>query len=116
MEQILAVLTLYLATVCLGTVAGKTAPRRLIFGGTEDRNVMSGKREETAVIFSRRSNGGTSTILPQNTAFSHRKKEQAAFATQLIKQTPKIIAHGLFGRCCLATSESRETSAMFLGS
>ena len=33
MEQILAVLTLYLATVRLGTVACKTAPQRLIMVG-----------------------------------------------------------------------------------
>jgi len=44
MEQILAVLTLYLATVRLGTVACKTAPQRLIIGGTKDRNIMSAGR------------------------------------------------------------------------
>jgi hypothetical protein len=44
MEQILAVVPLYLATVRLGTVACKTAPQRLIVSGTDDRNVMSGKR------------------------------------------------------------------------
>jgi len=43
MEQILAVVAPYLASVRFGTVASKIAPQRLIVSGTEDRNVMSGK-------------------------------------------------------------------------
>jgi hypothetical protein len=78
MEQILAALTPYLAAVCLGTVACATAPQRLIVSRANDRSVMSGKRcrKETAVSFSSRSNGGTSPILSQHTAFFHRQKSR----------------------------------------
>ena len=66
MEQTLAVVTTYLATVLLGTVACKTAPQRLIV-----RPGLS-KRE--------------------------------------------FIAHSAGRRCFVAISQSRDGSAMFLGS
>ena len=74
MEQILAVLTPYLATMRLGTVACKTAVQRPVEGGTNDRSVMSVKkyRKDTAVSSSYLADGGTSAIFAQDTAFSHR--------------------------------------------
>jgi|KBSMisStaDraftv2_1062788.scaffolds.fasta_scaffold00297_29 hypothetical protein len=116
MEQILAVLTLYLATVRLGTVACKTAPQRLIIGGTKDRNIMSAGRGRKPPLAS--PVALTAGLAPS----SHRtplflmEKRNKRLCAPAHQANAKIIARGLFGGCCLAISESREASAMFSGS
>ena len=83
MEQILAVVTQYLATVRPGTVAFKNAPQRLIVSGTDDRNVMSGKnyrKNNRRQLLQPLSDGG----LCKKTAFSHRQGT-GGFMPQFIK-------------------------------